>query len=184
MLILLALVFIKSFGDNSIDLTQISTALLDKLNIIFTCDFTLFLSAMSSGGMAVLTTNAPDPSKPGRTGNLSTLFCNRVVTAEEELRSIFDSCRSVNVAYLDMLKQEYLENTVSKTVRIKLGGEFKYIHLWFLFIIIKAIETCMENHNRILQIFIDFANHLVDNVWVEHKDNILSLLKSYCKIDA
>ena len=183
LLILLALVFIKSFGDNSIDLTQRSAQLIeDLLAIIFTCDFTLFLSAMTWGGMAVLTTNAPDMDLPGRTGNLSTLFLPRELAPGEEIDDIFKSCRAENEKYLTMLKHVYAENTPTRTVKIKIGGETKDIHLWFLHIIIKAIETCMENHLSILRMFRNIIGQLNKNDWFSKKNDILSLFKSYCKI--
>lgn len=185
LLILLALVFIKSFGDNSIDLTQRSAQLINQLfAIIFTCDFTLFLSAMTWGGMAVLTTNAPDMDQPGRTGNLSTLFIPRELTAREEIKSIFDSCKAENDKYLTMLKEVYGKNSDRHSVMIKIGGEVKEIHLWFLYIIINAIETCMTNHKAIFDIFITNTNDNIMNKpdWFLHKNKILSLFKSYCKI--
>ena len=183
LLILLALVFIKSFGDNSIDLTQRSAALFKFPIILFTCDFTLFLSAKTSGaGMAVLTTNAPDMNNKGRTGNLSTLFLPMELTPKDEIESIFNSCQAENMKYLTMLKQLYSGYTDTRTVKIKIGGEIKDIHLWFVYIIIKAIETCMDNHSKILEKFIDNTKDMPKEQWVSHKNDILSLFKSYCKI--
>jgi hypothetical protein len=186
-LILLGLILIKSFGDNSFDLTQRDLLLHGIPTTIFTCDFTLYLSVITSGmaSSAVLTTNTrPDPNGP--TGNSSTRFSQIELTPEQELFAIFESCMFENYQYLRMLVELYTSERQKPEIPgipIKLGSENKTINLWFLVTIIRAIQGNME---RQIQIYAEFVRQVstlpAPNGWKDNKENILQLLKCYCKI--
>jgi hypothetical protein len=191
-LILLGLILIKSFGDNSFDITQRELLLYNFLTTIFTCDFTLFLSVITSGmrrSSAVLTTNTrQDPNGP--TGNLSTRFTPIDLTPKQELDAIFESCMFENYQYLRMLVNLYNDERQKPEIpgiTIKVGSEMKTVHLWFLATIIKAIQNNMVRH---IQIFTQFVSLLPPagspppqiQIWKDKKENVLQLLKSYCKI--
>lgn len=190
-LILLGLILIKSFGDNSFDITQRELLLYNFLTTIFTCDFTLFLSAITSGmrSSAVLTTNTR-LTAGGPTGNLSTRFTPIDLTPKQELDAIFESCMFENYQYLRMLVNLYNDERQKPEIpgiTIKVGSEMKTVHLWFLATIIKAIQNNMVRH---IQIFTQFVSLLPPagspppqiQIWKDKKENVLQLLKSYCKI--
>ncbi len=186
-LILLGLILIKSFGDNSFDLTQRDLLLHGFPTTIFTCDFTLYLSVITSGmeSSAVLTTNTR-PIPGGPTGNSSTRFSQIELTPEQELFAIFESCMFENYQYLRMLVNLY--NTKRQEpeipgIQIKLGSENKTINLWFLVTIIRAIQGNMERQIQIYAEFVRKVNTLsAPNGWKDNKEKILQLLKCYCKI--
>lgn len=189
-LILLGLILIKSFGDNSFDITQRELLLYNFLTTIFTCDFTLFLSAITSGmrSSAVLTTNTRLTDN-GPTGNLSTRFSPFELSPKEELAAIFESCMFENYQYLRMLvdlyNQEKQKSPVPADITIKAGSELKTVNLWFLATIIKAVQNNMVRHIQIYAQFVSVlppAGSPIQPVWKDNKEKILQLLKSYCKI--
>jgi len=186
-LILLGLILIKSFGDNSFDITQRELLLYRFLTTIFTCDFTLFLSVITSGMMrssAVLTTNTR-PTLGGPTGNLSTRFTPIDLTPKQELDATFESCMFENYQYLRMLVNLYTterEKPGIPGITIKVGSENKTVHLWFLATIIKAIQNNMVRHIHIFTQFVSLLPPEPTPHWKNNKENVLQLLKSYCKI--
>jgi hypothetical protein len=188
-LILLGLILIKSFGDNSFDITQRELLLYGFPTTIFTCDFTLFLSAITSGmeSSAVLTTNTR-PTPGGPTGNLSTRFSPIDLTPKQELDAIFESCMFENYQYLRMVVNLYNAERQRQNVPgilIKAGSENKTVNLWFLVTIIRAIKNNMLRH---IQIYAEFVKLLPPGDvpppqdWKDNKEKILQLLKCYCKI--
>lgn len=190
-LILLGLILIKSFGDNSFDLSQRDLHMLGFPTTVFTCDFTLYLSTITSGmgSGAVLTTNSRQ-SADGPTGNLSTRFSPRELTPEEELSAIYESCKFENNQYLTMLKNQYNDirqrpsasSTGNTEIEIKIGGQNKKINLWFLVTIIETVNGNIANHKQIYDKFLAISGRLSPEEWKNNKEKILQLLKCYCKI--
>ena len=188
LLINMLLGYNKSWGDNGFFLEQKLLAILGVNASTNTCDkvlFTTVVTAMIQSG-AILTTNHIK-SDGGPTGNLSTRFRATEISPERELRSIFDSCLFENTAYLQMLKRLYNDarsRAQRPTIQIKLGGETHDVNLWFLVTIIKTIEEMLHNHTRIMIVFTRNAisQPQFTEEWREHKQYILQLLKSYCKI--
>ena len=194
-LILLALTFIKSFGDNSFDMVQRALAILGVPTTIYTCDFTLFLSsitAMTESGTVLTTNHREAPDLP--TGNFSRRFRATELQPIHELESIFSSCLFENNAYLKMLINLYNDARERdiKSVQIKLGGEIKHTNLWFLVTIIRSIKEMIDKHHEIFEVFKRLsiiqapapaqAQAPPLQVWRDNKQLILQLLKSYCKI--
>jgi len=187
-LIFMGLVFNKSFGDNGFDMEQRALAMLGVPTTIYTCDFTLFLSsitAMTESGAVLTTNHREEPGLP--TGNLSTRFRATELQPSQELRSIFDSCSFENNAYLQMLKNMYNDALARRppSIQIKLGGARHEVNLWFLVTIIDTIEVMIRNHQQIIALFTGLqmvTTDPIDPEWRTHKQYILQLLKSYCKI--
>jgi hypothetical protein len=187
-LIFMGLVFNKSFGDNGFDMVQRTLAMLGVPTTNYTCDFTLFLSsitAMTESGAVLTTNHREEPGLP--TGNLSIRFRARELPPTQELASIFDSCLFENNAYLQMLKRLYNETLTRRpqSIRIKLGGATHDVNPWFLVTIIETIEVMMLNHQQIKGVFMTLqmvSTLPITQEWITHKQYILQLLKSYCKI--
>lgn len=187
-LIFMGLVFNKSFGDNGFDMEQRALAMLGAPTTIYTCDFTLFLSsitAMTESGAVLTTNHREEPGLP--TGNLSIRFRATELPPSQELQSIFDSCFFENNAYLQMLKNLYNEALARRppSIQIKLGGAVHEVNLWFLVTIIDTIEAMTRNHQQIMGVFMGLqmvTTLPITQEWRTHKQYILQLLKSYCKI--
>ena len=186
--IFMGLVFNKSFGDNGFDMDQRALAMLGVPTTIYTCDFTLFLSsitAMTESGAVLTTNHREEPGLP--TGNLSIRFRATELPPSQELQSIFGSCFFENNAYLQMLKNLYNEALARRppSIQIKLGGAVHEVNLWFLVTIIDTIEAMTRNHQQIMGVFMGLqmvTTLPITQEWRTHKQYILQLLKSYCKI--
>ena len=188
LLIFMGLVFNKSFGDNGFGLVQRALAILGVPVTIFTCDSVLFdtiMTSMTESGGVFTTNHREEPGLP--TGNLSTRFRATELLPLQELQSIFDSCLFENNAYLQTLKNLYNDALTRspQSIRIKLGGATHEVNLWFLVTIIDTIEEMIRNHRAIMDVFIELqmvTTSPITQEWRTHKQYILQLLKSYCKI--
>ena len=178
LLLLLGLTCIKSYGDNSFDMVQRFLQLLGQPTTIYTCDFTLELSAKTAGNESgvVLTTNHRE-NQGGPTGNLSTRFSPIELSQLQEIESLYASCKFENKSYLDLFINLYNQHKGTGNIVVKLGSEPKQVGLWFLATLIQSLQDMMTAHENIVERFKQYQQ-----VQGPDKEKILQLLKSYCTI--
>ena len=178
LLLLLGLTCIKSYGDNSFDMVQRFLQLLGQPTTIYTCDFTLELSAKTAGNESgvVLTTNHRE-NTDDPTGNLSTRFSPIELSQLQEIESLYASCKFENKSYLDLFINLYNQHRGTGNIDVKLGSEPKQVGLWFLATLIQSLQDMMTAHENIVEFFKQYPE-----VRGPDKEKILQLLKSYCTI--